>query len=56
MESKSDRRENPEERKPGPGILAYILVLIVVAVVLIVVLALLGPTTGNIFSRLPSNI
>jgi Flp pilus assembly pilin Flp len=43
-------------RKKGQWIVKYILILVLVAVVVIVILALLGTTTGNIFSDLMPSI
>jgi pilus assembly protein Flp/PilA len=40
----------------GQGLVEYALILVLVAVVVIVILALLGPTIGNIFSNIISQL
>jgi pilus assembly protein Flp/PilA len=37
-------------REEGQGLVEYALILVLVAVVVIVVLTILGPTIGNVFS------
>ncbi len=45
---------NPREE--GQGLVEYALILVLVAVVVIVILALLGPSIGNIFSNIVSQL
>lgn len=40
----------------GQGLVEYALILVLVAVVVIVILALLGPSIGNIFSNVVTQI
>jgi len=40
------------KREKGQGLVEYALILVLVAIVVIAVLALLGPTIGNVFSRI----
>ena len=35
----------------GQGLVEYALILVMVAVIVIVILALLGPSVGNVFSK-----
>jgi pilus assembly protein Flp/PilA len=44
----------PKEK--GQGLVEYALILVLVAVVVIVILAILGPSIGNIFSNITSQI
>ncbi len=39
-------------REKGQGLVEYALILVLVAIVVIAILALLGPTIGNVFSRI----
>ncbi|MEN3028405.1 MAG: Flp family type IVb pilin [Aquificaceae bacterium] len=39
-------------REEGQGLVEYALILVLVAVVVITVLSLLGPSIGNVFSRI----
>lgn len=39
-------------REEGQGLVEYALILVLVAVIVIIVLRILGPTIGNIFSRI----
>ncbi len=43
-------------REKGQGLVEYALILVLVAVVVIIILALLGPTIGNVFSSIISQI
>ena len=43
-------------REEGQGLVEYALILVLVAIVVIAVLAILGPTIGNVFSTIISNI
>jgi pilus assembly protein Flp/PilA len=45
-----------QPREEGQGLVEYALILVLVAVVVIVILALLGPTIGNIFSNIMTNL
>ncbi len=38
--------------KKGQGLVEYALILVLVAIVVIVVLAVLGPTIGQVFSKI----
>jgi len=40
----------------GQGLVEYAIILMLVAIVVVAVLTLLGPTIGNMFSKLNSNI
>jgi len=40
------------ENESGQGLVEYALILVLVAIVVIAILTLLGPTIGNIFSRI----
>ena len=40
------------KREKGQGLVEYALILVLVAIVVIAILALLGPTIGNVFSRI----
>ena len=40
----------------GQGLVEYALILVLVAVVVIVVLAILGPTLGNVFSKVRKSV
>jgi len=40
------------KREKGQGLVEYALILVLVAVVVIAILAILGPTIGNVFSRI----
>jgi pilus assembly protein Flp/PilA len=42
------------ENESGQGLVEYALILVLVAIVVIAILTLLGPTIGNIFSRIVS--
>ncbi len=44
----------PKEK--GQGLVEYALILVLVAVVVIGVLTVLGPTIGNVFSNINSNL
>lgn len=44
----------PQEE--GQGLVEYALILVLVAIVVIAILLLLGPTIGNVFSNLVSNL
>ena len=44
----------PKER--GQGLVEYALILVLVAIVVIAVLMILGPTIGNVFSKINSSI
>ena len=39
-------------REEGQGLVEYALILVLVAVVVIAILMVLGPTIGNVFSRI----
>ena len=39
-------------REEGQGLVEYALILVLVAVIVIVVLTILGPTIGNVFSNI----
>ena len=43
-------------REEGQGLVEYAIILMLVAIVVIAVLTLLGPTIGNMFSKLNANI
>lgn len=43
-------------REEGQGLVEYALILVLVAVIVIAILALLGPTIGNVFSRIVDNL
>ena len=43
-------------REEGQGLVEYALILVLVAIVVIVILAILGPTIGNIFSNIVTNL
>ena len=45
---------SPKEK--GQGLVEYALILVLVAVVVIVVMQILGPTIGNVFSEIVSNL
>jgi len=40
----------------GQGLVEYALILVLVAIVVIVILAVLGPSLGNLFSNVVSNL
>ena len=40
----------------GQGLVEYALILVLVSIVVIVVLLILGPTIGNVFSKINSNL
>lgn len=43
-------------REEGQGLVEYALILVLVAIVVIAILTLLGPTIGNVFSSIITNI
>ena len=43
-------------REEGQGLVEYALILVLVAIVVIAILLLLGPSVGNVFSNLVSNL
>ena len=43
-------------REEGQGLVEYALILVLVAVVVIAILTLLGPSIGNVFSSITTNI
>ena len=43
-------------REKGQGLVEYALILVLVAIVVIAILLLLGPTIGNVFSNVISNL
>ena len=43
-------------RNEGQGLVEYALILVLVAVVVIAVLVILGPTIGNVFSTIISQL
>lgn len=43
-------------REEGQGLVEYALILVLVAIVVILILTLLGPSIGNIFSRIVSSL
>ncbi len=45
---------SPKEK--GQGLVEYALILVLVAIVVIAALTLLGPTIGDIFSSIDSNL
>lgn len=51
---KSTSPDRPSEK--GQGLVEYSLILVLVAVVVIVILALLGPSIGNVFSNVITNL
>lgn len=44
----------PKEK--GQGLVEYALILVLVAIVVIAVLTVLGPTIGNVFSKINASI
>jgi pilus assembly protein Flp/PilA len=44
------------QSEEGQGLVEYALILVLVAVVVIVVLVVLGPTVGNLFSNVITNL
>ncbi len=43
-------------REHGQGLVEYALILVLVAIVVIAILLILGPTIGNIFSKVTSGL
>jgi pilus assembly protein Flp/PilA len=43
-------------REEGQGLVEYALILVLVAIVVIAILTLLGPTIGNVFSRIVTGV
>ena len=43
-------------REEGQGLVEYALILVLVAIVVIAILTLLGPTIGNVFSNIVSQL
>jgi pilus assembly protein Flp/PilA len=43
-------------REEGQGLVEYALILVLIAIVVIAILLLVGPTVGNVFSTIVSNL
>lgn len=46
----------PPSDEQGQGTLEYAMVIVLVAIIILVVLVILGPSTGNMYSNVVSNI
>lgn len=44
------------KKDKGQGLVEYALILVMVAVVVVLILVLLGPTVGNLFSNVTSEV